>query len=33
MRTAARTLEFETAALLRDRIVELRRDLELVPAP
>ncbi|MEE9202541.1 MAG: helicase-related protein, partial [Dehalococcoidia bacterium] len=33
MRTAARNLEFEKAALLRDRIVELRRDMELVPAP
>ncbi len=33
MRTAARNLEFEKAALLRDRIVELRRDLELVPVP
>ena len=27
MKTAARNLEFENAALLRDRIIELRRDL------
>ncbi|GAJ23956.1 unnamed protein product, partial [marine sediment metagenome] len=26
MKTAARNLEFERAALLRDRIIELRRD-------
>jgi excinuclease ABC subunit B len=31
MRTAARNLEFEKAALLRDRIIELRNDLELLP--
>ncbi len=29
MKTAARNLEFEKAALLRDRIIELRRDLVL----
>jgi len=28
MKTAARNLEFEKAALLRDRIIELRRDME-----
>ncbi len=28
MKKAARALEFEKAALLRDRIVELRRDME-----
>jgi len=28
MKTAARSLEFEKAALLRDRIVDLRRDME-----
>ena len=33
MHIAARNLEFEKAALLRDRIIELRRDMELVPAP
>ncbi|MEK7847862.1 MAG: helicase-related protein, partial [Chloroflexota bacterium] len=33
MKAAARNLEFEKAALLRDRIVELRRDMELVAAP
>jgi excinuclease ABC subunit B len=27
MKKAARNLEFETAALLRDRIIELRRDM------
>ena len=27
MKTAARNLEFEKAALLRDRIIELRREL------
>ncbi|MBA7692179.1 hypothetical protein ES703_100737 [subsurface metagenome] len=26
MKTAARSLEFERAALLRDRIIELRKD-------
>jgi len=26
MKTAARNLEFEKAALLRDRIIELRKD-------
>ncbi len=26
MKTAARNLEFEKAALIRDRIIELRRD-------
>ncbi|MEE8599125.1 MAG: UvrB/UvrC motif-containing protein, partial [Dehalococcoidales bacterium] len=26
MKTAARNLEFERAALLRDRIIELRKD-------
>jgi len=30
MKTAARNLEFEKAALLRDRIIELRRDFETV---
>jgi len=38
MKTAARNLEFEKAALIRDRIVELKRDLlledeKLLPAP
>jgi excinuclease ABC subunit B len=33
MHIAARNLEFEKATLLRDRIVELRRDMELFPAP
>ena len=28
MKTAAKNLEFEKAALLRDRIYELRRDLD-----
>ena len=28
MKTAARNLEFERAALLRDRVIELRRDME-----
>ncbi len=28
MKTAARNLEFEKAALLRDRVIELRRDME-----
>jgi excinuclease ABC subunit B len=28
MKMAARNLEFEKAALLRDRIIELRRDME-----
>ncbi len=27
MRTAAKNLEFEKAALLRDRIIDLRKDL------
>ena len=31
MKTAARDLEFEKAALLRDQIVELRRIIELDP--
>jgi excinuclease ABC subunit B len=33
MKAAARNLEFERAALLRDRIVELRRNLEESPIP
>jgi excinuclease ABC subunit B len=33
MKAAARNLEFEKAALLRDRIVELRRNLEEAPMP
>ncbi|MEK7281716.1 MAG: helicase-related protein, partial [Chloroflexota bacterium] len=33
MKTAARNLEFEKAALVRDRIMELRQDMELIPAP
>jgi excinuclease ABC subunit B len=28
MKTAAKNLEFEKAALLRDRIIDLRRDME-----
>ena len=32
MKTAAKNLEFEKAALLRDQIVELRRMSELDPA-
>jgi excinuclease ABC subunit B len=28
MKTAARNLEFEKAALLRDRIIELRREFD-----
>jgi excinuclease ABC subunit B len=31
MKTAARELEFEKAALLRDQIVELRRMMEVDP--
>jgi excinuclease ABC subunit B len=31
MKTAARDLEFEKAALLRDQIVELRRIIEVDP--
>ncbi|MEE8472155.1 MAG: excinuclease ABC subunit UvrB [Dehalococcoidia bacterium] len=31
MKAAAKQLEFERAALLRDRITELRRDMELAP--
>ena len=31
MKTAARDLEFEKAALLRDQIVELRRMMEVDP--
>lgn len=31
MKAAARNLEFEKAAMIRDRIVELRKDEELVP--
>ncbi|HET8522202.1 MAG TPA: UvrB/UvrC motif-containing protein, partial [Thermomicrobiales bacterium] len=31
MKTAARDLEFEKAALLRDQIVELRRVMEVDP--
>jgi excinuclease UvrABC helicase subunit UvrB len=30
MRKVARNLEFEKAALLRDRIIELRRDEEIL---
>ena len=30
MKAAARNLEFEKAALLRDRIVKLRKDLDSV---
>jgi excinuclease ABC subunit B len=30
MKTAARNLEFEKAAMIRDRIIELRKDEELV---
>jgi excinuclease ABC subunit B len=30
MKKAARNLEFEKAALLRDRIIELRKDQELL---
>jgi len=30
MRKAAKNLEFEKAALLRDRIIELRRDEEIL---
>jgi excinuclease UvrABC helicase subunit UvrB len=30
MRKAAKNLEFEKAALLRDRIIELRKDEELL---
>jgi excinuclease UvrABC helicase subunit UvrB len=30
MRKAAKNLEFEKAALLRDRIIELRRDEEIM---
>jgi excinuclease ABC subunit B len=30
MRKAAKNLEFEQAALLRDRIIELRRDEEIL---
>jgi excinuclease UvrABC nuclease subunit len=35
MKTAARNLEFEKAALLRDRIIELRKSLteDLVTSP
>jgi excinuclease ABC subunit B len=33
MKAAARNLEFEKAALLRDRIVELRRNLDEAPMP
>ena len=32
MKTAARNLEFEKAALLRDRIIELRKDLVEIPS-
>ena len=31
MKTAAKSLEFEKAALLRDQIVELRRIIEIDP--
>jgi excinuclease UvrABC nuclease subunit len=31
MKTAARDLEFEKAALLRDQIIELRRIMEVDP--
>jgi excinuclease ABC subunit B len=31
MRAAAKNLEFERAALIRDRIIELRKDMELAP--
>jgi excinuclease ABC subunit B len=31
MKTAAKNLEFEKAAMIRDRIIELRKDEELVP--
>jgi excinuclease ABC subunit B len=31
MKTAARDLEFEKAALLRDQVVELRRIIEVDP--
>jgi excinuclease UvrABC helicase subunit UvrB len=30
MKTAARNLEFEKAALIRDRIIELRKEFEPV---
>jgi excinuclease ABC subunit B len=30
MKTAARNLEFEKAALLRDRIIELRKEFDYV---
>ena len=33
MKTAARNLDFEKAALLRDRIVELRKELALMEMP
>jgi excinuclease ABC subunit B len=33
MKAAAKNLEFERAALLRDRIIELRRELETSPIP
>jgi excinuclease UvrABC helicase subunit UvrB len=31
MKAAAKNLEFEKAAMLRDRIIELRKDEEFVP--
>jgi excinuclease ABC subunit B len=31
MKTAAKNLEFEKAAMIRDRIIELRKDEELLP--
>jgi excinuclease UvrABC helicase subunit UvrB len=31
MKAAAKNLEFEKAAMIRDRIVELRKDEELIP--
>jgi len=30
MKTAAKNLEFEKAAMIRDRIIELRKDEQLV---
>jgi excinuclease ABC subunit B len=33
MKKAAKNLEFEKAAIIRDRIIELRKDEELIPSP
>jgi excinuclease UvrABC helicase subunit UvrB len=33
MKTAAQNLEFEKAALLRDRIIELKKDEAITPLP